>query len=227
MENEKIEESYSVLQEFKRTGSELFQLILLMDDKLKKTPEIIIEPQLYPDLNLSGFLEESLVDLMVIRLSRLYKIQPLLGKTLVETGDEYRDLLEILSEVWNQIEGKKEKIELWRNSRVAHSEKQARDYKPIHIIDKDFKNTTEDIVLCSRLASWYHQVIYNNATDLFDNAQSIYERRYGKTDYVYFHEMWRNVENNEKKLIGEINERLKKSGFITIPPPDFSKVSGS
>ncbi|MGI0047744.1 MAG: hypothetical protein ACREBB_11245 [Nitrosotalea sp.] len=221
MSDEEIEESNSALKEFRRTNLELFQLILLYDDKLRKTPDIIIEPRQYVELGISGFLEKVLIDLMVIRLYRLYEIHPILGKVLNERAEEIRNLLKILSDVWNQIKSYRKKIKLWRNNRVAHSNDQAKKYVPIHIIDEDYKNTIKDILLCSRLAFWYYYVIYCNAKDLFDVADSIYETRYGKSDYIYSHQMWRDIDKDEETVISEINEKLQKGGFMTVPKPKF------
>lgn len=219
--NENEEHTNSTLQEFTRTSMELFQLILLYDDKIKTTSDIIIESDLYPELDRTGFLEEALVDLMVIRLSRLYKIHDTIGKVLNEEGEQYAHLFSILSSVWSLIKSNKEKIELWRNARVAHSEDQSKKYVPIHILDKDHENTIKNILLSSRLAVWYYNVIRNNVRYLFDVANSVYSVRYGDSENIYPHKMWKMVEIEEEKIIEENNNKLTKNGFITVPKPKF------
>ena len=215
----KEEQINSAIQEFARTSLELFQLILLYDDKMRNTLDIIIEPNPLPELDRSGFLEEALIDLMVIRLSRLYKIHDIVGKVLHDEGEQYDNLFNILSGIWNLIKNNKEKIELWRNARVVHSEEQSKQYTPIHVLDKDHENTIKNILLSSRLAVWYYEVISNNAKYLFDIANSSFKIRYGDPNVIYPHETWRMVETEEEKIISEFNVRLMKSGFITVSKP--------
>jgi hypothetical protein len=212
-------EVYSRLNEFRHICLELAVLNGLIYKKVNDSPSYRIDDSIPTEFD---FEITFLIDASIIRLVRLYKVQPSLGRVLKEKTDHGTTLLSSLSDLWGLIITDKEKINsIWRNRIIAHSEDQISDYRPYHSLDSNYNRTTASIISSIRFAPLYYLAILNYARYLFDEADIHVKFSFGESEEFLIKQFVDKLNAREKDLLSNINLELQKKGFEEIPIPKY------
>ncbi|MFZ1077977.1 MAG: hypothetical protein WAN47_11180 [Nitrosotalea sp.] len=159
------------------------------------------------------------LDYTFLNLYQLIEIHDTqVGRILKDLG--HIELEKSLVELWTPIKQLGTKIELWRNSYVAHSKGQAINFKDFHEIDPDYSNTLKKTLLASRLASLYIAGIFTNLKADYKLALSNQQAKSAGSSVVWadFKKWWLEMNKETEKILDQTNARIKQGGYDKIQP---------
>jgi hypothetical protein len=151
---------------------------------------------------------------MVLQLYKLYEMQPILAKCLVDVSK--KDLLKALKEPWRSIYKWHDKIYEWRNKIVSHSKEQSLMHIPYHNLDPDYNKTRIGVVSVSRYAVLYIWGIVGNVSEEFKESTRARAEEMQQIQELEGMEILQIAVQNELKYSRSLNRTLRNAGFKTV-----------
>ena len=207
-----ISETESTALVLSEITSFLFDIGNYLECVIDKTSKNKIEGYDTSDIERCDLPIYIVINIIVLQLYKFIKISHKLH--LIEKNTfSNSELLAALQDLREIIMKDKEKVELWRNELVVHSENQAKSYEPLFKKDHDYQNSIQNFILQSRLLVRYIIIFFHELPAELCNLSWHTREINNKVQHICPKEWWPEMLKHEKKIVEDTNRKLKRAGF--------------